>query len=160
MRRHGRGWDRLLEGQKLRYEALAREMMESKEDALAVAREHLVGLIEACRERMRSKQDSPSTTPLRLSACAWTAKDLEIWQGAFEALSTEVATANVRKTIIAPKPPPQATFDQLMALAIPCGEPTPKVRPAWVSMVAQLRQQLRPFGLVFWVPDGPPVIIK
>eukprot|EP00974_Lingulodinium_polyedra_P094485 9158511-Lingulodinium_polyedra.AAC.1 len=68
MRKHGRGWERLGEGHELAYEALAWDLMESKADVLALARDHLVGLIEATRERIKSKQESPCTSPLTLSA--------------------------------------------------------------------------------------------
>lgn len=163
VKKHGMRWRQLTDEQRAPFEREAEAFALEKTEAQALEEADRIFDVEWLALRDQDNKELQKYKPLLYSTCQWSEEDLRCWQGVYEEMLKKTYDEMVAMRVEAqqvPKPLTEEEEKQLLEWDSPA-ETAPAQRPApWVWQVAQLRDQLRPFGLKFVEADGSETIVK
>lgn len=160
-KKHHRGWAQLAPHHKAEFEQEAKEYLMKKaisQSAQATALQDKLGALVAEVEEQERLARQP---PLLFSTCQLTDQDLDLWQTLYDQYQHNPAmlkeARDMAKTV--PDPIEEDSEDEVAEASNEVSKAQERA-PAWVTAVANLRDQILPHGLRFTDADGTAMVAK
>lgn len=159
----GRRWQQLPPHQQQQFKDKAEEFRAHLAHSQAEEREVLAQKLLLAAMRAEEDLVKSRDRPLNFSACTLTDRDIAVWQRNYDRLAPKGAQGWERRWEVgqsAPRPLQEHEEAELDNLEPVTDTAATEPAPPWVSMVAQLREQIRPCGLKFLNEDGTETVVK
>lgn len=159
----GRRWQALAFDVKSRFHMKALDFIRDKQDAREALKAELTQTLRAARARAAEEKAWEAKSPLTVNGCALNDAAWATWDAFFEQLKAS------RSTVLAEKrqrslycPPPltvQEKKDMQLMPIIATHAKAPR-KPAWLSLICQLREQIKGAVLKFKIDDDAELLVR